>query len=162
MVRGPALREDGLVGVDVCVETTIDRPVGVVAAFAGDPFNAPDWYADIKPVDWQTAPPVAIGSRVDFVAQFLGRRLAYTYEVVELELDHLLVMRTVDGPFPMQTIYTWREVGERSTRMTQRNQGKSSGFARATAPMMELAVRRATTKDLMRLKVLLESGKGGL
>jgi len=81
------------------------RPA-VVAAFAGDPTNATEWYANIKPVNWQTPPPVAVGSRMDFVAQFLGRRLAHTYEMVELEPERRLVMRTADGPFPMETTHT--------------------------------------------------------
>lgn len=71
--------------VDVQVETLIDRPIAEVAAYAADPTNAPHWYANIRSIDWQTAPPVAVGSRMDFVAHFLGRRLAYTYEVVELD-----------------------------------------------------------------------------
>ena len=145
--------------VDVQVETTIERPVGPVAAFAGDPANAPKWYANIKSVDWQTPPPVSIGSRMDFVAHFLGRRLAYTYEVVELEPDRRLVMRTADGPFPMETTYTWEATNDGSTRMTLRNRGNPAGFSRFAAPVMERAMRRATTNDLARLKTLLESGE---
>jgi uncharacterized membrane protein len=143
--------------VDVQVETTIERPVTDVAAFAGDPTNSPDWYAKIRSVQWQTPPPVAVGSRMDFVAQFLGRRLAYTYEVVELEPERRLVMRTADGPFPMETIYTWESIGGGRTRMTLRNRGNPSGFSRVAAPMMERAMRRATAKDLARLKAILET-----
>ncbi len=84
--------------VEVQVETTIQRPVAEVAEVAGDPTSAPRWYANIRSVDWQTPPQLAVGSRMDFVARFLGRRLAYTYEVVELEPRHRLVMRTADGP----------------------------------------------------------------
>ena len=146
--------------VDVQVETTIERPVGPVAGFAGDPANAPKWYANIKSVDWQTPPPVSIGSRMDFVAHFLGRRLAYTYEVVELEPDRRLVMRTADGPFPMETTYTWEATNDGSTRMTLRNRGNPAGFSRFAAPVMKRAIRRTTTKDLARLKTLLESGEG--
>lgn len=146
--------------VDVTVETRIQRPLEAVAAFAGDPTNAPRWYANIKSVDWKTPPPVAVGSRMDFVAQFLGRRLAYTYEVVELEAERRLVMRTADGPFPMETVYTWEPDGNGATRMTLRNRGNPSGFSRFTVPLMERAMRRATTKDLARLKALLEAGEG--
>ena len=60
--------------VDVTVETRIGRPVAEVAAFAGDPGNAPSWYVNIESVRWQTPPPVQVGSRMDFVASFLGRR----------------------------------------------------------------------------------------
>lgn len=146
-----------IMGVDVEVETTILRPPAMVAAYAGDPTNAVAWYANITSVEWKTRPPVGVGSRMDFVADFLGRRLAYTYEVVELEPERRLVMRTADGPFPMETTYTWAPVGNGVTRMTLRNQGSPSGFSRVAAPIIEAAMRRATTKDLARLKSLLET-----
>ena len=144
-------------GVDVQVETVVARAPAEVAAYAGDPTNAPEWYVNIRSVQWRTEPPVRVGSRMDFVAGFLGRRLAYTYEVVELVPGERLVMRTADGPFPMETTYTWEPAGEGATRMTLRNRGTPSGFAGLAAPVMERAMRRATTKDLARLKDLMES-----
>lgn len=137
----------------------IERPPAVVAAFAGDPTRAPEWYTNIRSVEWKTPSPVGIGSQMDFVAHFLGRRLAYTYEVVELEQDRRLVMRTADGPFPMETTYTWEPVGEASTRMTLRNMGKPSVISRFAAPIIERAMKRSTTKDLARLKAMLEDGE---
>jgi uncharacterized protein YndB with AHSA1/START domain len=143
--------------VDVTVETVIDRPVELVSTYAGDPTNAPEWYANIQSVHWRTAPPVAVGSRMEFVARFLGRRIAYTYEVAELVPDERLVMRTQQGPFPMETIYTWSPTDDGRTRMTLTNRGSPKGFAAITRPLMETAMRRATTKDLARLKHILES-----
>jgi len=144
--------------VDVVTEIVIARPVGTVAAYAGDPANAPHWYANIESVRWQTPPPAEVGSKMDFVAHFLGRRLAYTYEIVELAPDRKLVMRTAQGPFPMETTYTWAAVGDAGTRMTLRNRGEPTGFARVAAPVMTAAIRRANTKDLANLKRILESG----
>jgi uncharacterized membrane protein len=144
------------VPVDVEVETVIDRPVDEVASYAGDPGNAPAWYVNIRSVEWRTPPPVAVGSRLDFVATFLGRRLAYTYEVVELVTGERLVMQTAQGPFPMQTTYTWQP-SDGGTRMTLRNVGEPTGFSRIAAPLIEAAVRRATSKDLAALKRILES-----
>jgi len=141
--------------VDVQVETVISRPVAEVAGYAGDPSNAPEWYVNIRSVEWETDPPVRVGSRIAFVARFLGRRIAYTYEVVELVPGARLVMQTAQGPFPMRTTYTWAPV-DGGTLMTLRNDGEPSGFAKVTAPVMELAMRRATTKDLARLKARLE------
>jgi uncharacterized protein YndB with AHSA1/START domain len=143
--------------VDVVTETVIRRPVAEVAAFAGDPGNAPHWYVNIASVEWQTPPPVAVGSRMDFVARFLGRRLAYTYEVVDLVPGQRLVMRTAQGPFPMETTYTWQPHGDGATRMTLRNRGEPSGFASLGAPMMAAAMRRANLKDLAALKRLVEA-----
>jgi uncharacterized membrane protein len=145
------------VSLDVITEIIIDRPVADVAGYAGDPSNAPEWYANIKSITWQTPPPLAVGSRLDFVAQFLGRGLAYTYEVVELEPGRRLVMRTAQGPFPMETTYTWEPLDARHTRMTLRNRGEAAGFAKITTPAMSTAVRRANRKDLARLKQLMEA-----
>jgi hypothetical protein len=64
-------------------------------------------------------------------------------------------MRTAQGPFPMQTTYAW-EPADGGTQMTLRNNGSPTGFARVAAPVMELAMRRAMTKDLLALKRRLE------
>jgi uncharacterized membrane protein len=147
--------------VDVFTEIVIERPLLEVAEYVGDAANAPEWYANIESVQLRTEPPVAVGSRMEFVAHFLGRRLAYTYEVVELVPSRRLVMRTAQGPFPMETSYEWSPVGETSTRMTLRNRGEPSGFAGVAAPLMSAAMRRANHKDLARLKSVLESRGGG-
>jgi uncharacterized membrane protein len=142
--------------VDVLTEIQIRRPREVVAAFAADPSNAMAWYRNITSVEWQTPPPVAVGSRVRFSARFLGRTLSYTYEIRELEPARRLTMHTAEGPFPMETVYTWEDAGERATRMTLGNRGEPSGFAALSAPLMARAMRRANEADLRRLKELLE------
>jgi hypothetical protein len=91
------------------------------------------------------------------VAQFLGRRLAYTYELVELVAGARLVMRTAEGPFPMETTYTWSDTPSGGTVMALRNRGRPSGFSRVAAPVMAAAMRRANRKDLELLKSLLEA-----
>ena len=146
--------------VDVLTETVIRRPVSEVAAYAADPGNAPEWYVNIDSVEWRTPPPVAVGSCMDFVARFLGRRLAYTYEVTEFVPEHRLVMRTADGPFPMETTYTWEALDADATRMTLRNRGRPAGFSAFVAPFLAGAMLRANRKDLAALRSVLES-RGG-
>lgn len=143
--------------VDVLTDIVIDRPRDQVAAYAADPTNAPKWYVNIESVEWKTTPPVKVGSKMAFVARFLGRRLAYTYEITELVPGQRLVMRTAEGPFPMETTYTWEASGG-GTRMTLRNRGEPSGFSKLSAPLMAAAMRRANRKDLAALKTLLERG----
>ncbi len=143
--------------VDVAEAIVIERPVTEVAAYAGDPSNAPEWYRRISSATWLTDPPLSLGSRITFHARFLGRSLEYTYEVTELTHGEQLAMRTAEGPFPMNTVYTWRPVGERVTHMTLRNHGEPSGFGKLAAPLMQRAMRRAMRQDLADLKRLLEA-----
>ena len=142
--------------VDVETATEIARPREEVAAYACDPDNATAWYENIQAVSWVTPPPLAVGSRVSFVASFLGRRLAYTYEIVELVRGERLVMRTAEGPFPMETTYEFADAPAGGTRMTLRNRGEPSGFAKVGAPVMAAAMRRANRKDLAALRAVLE------
>ena len=142
--------------VDVRTEIEIDRPRADVAAYASNPDNAMTWYEHIKSVEWNTAKRLQIGSRIVFVAQFLGRRIDYIYEVKALVPGEQFVMATAEGPFPMETTYAWEDTEGGGTRMSLRNRGEPSGFSRVTAPLLVGAMRRANRKDLRRLKALLE------
>src|SRR5919109_1440903 len=142
--------------VDVVTETTIDRAIEEVAAYAADPSNAPEWYANISSADWRTPPPLQRGSRIAFVARWMRRRLEYTYEVVDFVPNERLVMRTAEGPFPMETTYTWEALGDGKTRMAIRNRGEPSGFSKVAVPFMAATIRRANEKDLRNLRSILE------
>lgn len=143
--------------VDVVTSIETDVARDQVAAFASDPENAPRWYVNISSVVMETPPPVAVGSRMAFVAHFLGRRIAYTYEVREMVVGERFVMSTAEGPFPMETTYTWSDTATGGTRMTLRNQGEPTGFGQLAAPVMARAMRRANLKDLRTLRSLLEN-----
>lgn len=142
--------------VNVLTDIIIARPRDEVSAYAANPDNAPSWYVNIQSAEWQSEPPLRVGSRIAFVARFLGKRLAYTYEIVDFVPGERLVMRTAQGPFPMETTYVWSSTGHNSTHMTLRNRGVPSGFAKLAAPFMAAAMRRANRADLARLKAQLE------
>jgi ligand-binding SRPBCC domain-containing protein len=144
------------VAVDVVTEIEILRPRDEVFAFAADPSNVTAWYKNIKVVEWETPAPAAVGSRIRFQAQFLGRTLDYTYEITELEPRSRFVMATAQGPFPMETTYIWDDTPN-GTKMTLRNRGEPSGFAAVAAPVMTAAMKRANQSDLRRLKSILEA-----
>jgi uncharacterized membrane protein len=142
--------------VDVASEVVIERPAGIVYAYVCDPGNAPLWHGNIKSAEWKSEPLVHVGSRVYFVAEFLGKTLEYTYELAEVIPGEKLVMRSVEGPFPMETIYTFEETRDGHTRMTLRNHGEPSGVSKLMTPMIATAMRNANEKDLAKLKSILE------
>ena len=146
--------------VDVSTQIDIARPRADVAAYASDPDNAPAWYVKIKSVEWKTPKPLQVGSKLAFVAQFLGRTLEYTYEVKEMVVGERFVMATAQGPFPMETTYSWEDTSSDGTRMTLRNRGEPAGFSKLVAPIMATAMQRANAKDLQRLKKILEADRG--
>ena len=154
-LRPPEALERTSMAVDVVCEREIPRPREEVAAYAADPDHTTEWYANIKAVEWETPRPLAVGSRLAFIASFLGRRLSYTYEIRELVPGERLVMSTAQGPFPMETTYTWEDAGDGATRMTMRNRGEPSGFAKVGAPVMTRAMKRAMRQDLERLSRIL-------
>ena len=84
------------------------------------------------------------------VAKFLGKRIEY-------DPESLLVMKSVKGPFPMEVSYRFQETPN-GTLVRIHVQGEASGFYhRIAGPVMSRAVKRSVTKDLKRLKLLLES-----
>lgn len=142
--------------LDISTSITISQPIAKVSEYAANPDNAPKWYVNIKSVEWKTPKPVRVGAMVAFKAKFLKKELAYTYEIVEYDPLHKLVMRTAEGPFPMQTDYTFESINDHTTKMTLRNSGKPRGFSRLFSPFMKRAMRRANRKDLQKLKEILE------
>jgi uncharacterized protein YndB with AHSA1/START domain len=142
--------------VNVRTETLIKAPVEKVFAFASDPDNAPKWYVNIKSAEWRTERPLAVGSHIAFKAQFMGKQLAYVYEIKELATNQKLVMATADGPFPMETTYLFEKAEGNSTKMTLINRGTPSGFSKLFSPFMSMMMRKANTKDLALLKQILE------
>ncbi|SDN25354.1 Polyketide cyclase / dehydrase and lipid transport [Fictibacillus solisalsi] len=143
--------------VDVVTEITINCPIDQVSSYSSDPENAPTWYVNIHSAEWKTSKPLIIGSKIAFKAKFLGRELAYVYEIVEIIPEKKLVMKTANGPFPMETIYIWSSLDHNQTRMILRNKGNPTGFSKIITPLIAKMMKKANMKDLQKLKYILEN-----
>jgi hypothetical protein len=120
-----------------------------------DPVNDTRWIGGIRSARLLTPGPVTVGSQVERVASFLGRRVRYVNEITELDADRL-AMRSVRSPFPMRVTYGHRDTGNGATEVSVRVEGDASRFYALAAPLLGLAVRRSITRDLRNLKRILE------
>jgi mRNA-degrading endonuclease HigB of HigAB toxin-antitoxin module len=143
--------------VDVISQIIIKKPLEVVAKYASNPDNAPMWYTNIKSAEWQTPKPLKKGTKVAFTACFLSTSLKYIYEFTDIQPNQKLIMRTAQGPFPMETIYGWKEIDPNTTLMSIQNIGEPKGFSKLFAPFMAFMVRRAINKDLKNIKRIVEN-----
>ena len=141
--------------VDVITSIDIAAPLQEVTDYAMDQDNAPEWYSNINSVEWRTQRPMSLGTKFAFVARFLGRELRYVYEIIELS-GTVLVMKTADGPFPMETTYRFEKIDSKTTRMTLRNRGEPSGFSRLLSPFMAVMMKKENKRDLASIKRIIE------
>jgi uncharacterized membrane protein len=140
--------------VDVTAAASIDRPQDQVAAYLRDPANDTKWIGGLRSARLLTPRPVTVGSQVERVASFLGRRVQYVNEITELTANRL-AMRSVRSPFPMRVTYGHRDAGDSTTEVSVRVQGDPGRFYALVAPLLGLAVRRSITRDLRNLKRIL-------
>ena len=141
--------------VDVDTEIVIDRPRDEVAAYAGDLTNAPEWYTNLRGLEWKTEPPVGVGSQVEFIAMFLGRELQFVFEIREWVPGERLVMASAEGPFPLETTFAWEDHTAGGTRMRLRNRGDVAETG-LDAPVVSRQMEKAMGNDLKRIKRILE------
>lgn len=143
--------------VNVKTQIEILSPINKVSEFAMNPDNAPKWYVNIKSAEWLTQKPLSVGTKVAFKADFLGKKLSYTYAFTEVIPNAKLVMQTDEGPFPMKTTYIFEAVNQSETRMTLINKGEPTGFSKIFTPIMSFMMKRANNKDLLKIKSILEN-----
>ena len=140
---------------DVRHEALIHRPLAEVAAYALDPANDPQWIGGIVESTPVEDGPIGLGSRVRRLAKFMGKRIDYETEVIELDPAGVVEMRTSAGPFPMRIRYEFREA-DGGTLASVRVRGDAGGFYRLAAPLLNATVKRNLRRDFRTLKRLLE------
>jgi hypothetical protein len=146
------------VSVDVTVDRAIARPRAEVAAFAMDPANDIRWIGALTSVRRlrDDGAPVAVGSRVERVARFLGRDLRYVNEIDALEPGRRLAMHSIEAPFPMRVTYEFDDGPGGGTVARIRAEGDAGRHYRLAGPLLRGMVRGGIRRDLRRLGRVLE------
>ena len=144
--------------MDVQVQRVIERPREEVARYAMAPEHEPAWIGGIKESRMVTEPPVRVGTEVERVATFLGKRIDYALKVTEHEPGRVIVMDSVRGPLRMRVTYAFEDAPGGGTRVINHVEGESSGFYGLADPLIALQVRRSLRRDLHTLKRLMETG----
>jgi uncharacterized membrane protein len=148
------------VGIHVEEQIRIQRPRAEVAAWAADPDNAPRWRKDVDKVEWKSQPPLRTGARIALTTPSLGLPLAYRYTVEEHVPGERTVLRTEEGPFPIETTLSFADAGDGATEVMLTTSGEKKG-SKVANRILERTIRRTSRKDLARLKKILESGEAG-
>ncbi len=145
--------------IDTRAVIDVARPREAVAAYLRDPANDPHWIGGLRSARLVTQPPVTVGTQVERVASFLGRRVEYVNEITELT-DTRLAMRSIRSPFPMRVTYSFTDAGKEATEVSVRVEGDARRLYRIADPFLALLVRRSVQRDLRNLKRNLENGTG--
>ena len=140
--------------VEVRAATLIRRPRAAVADYMFDPRHDAEWTTGVVACRPLTDGPLRVGSRVERVAMFLGRRFTYEYVVTARDGDRAVDL-SVDKPFPMQIRYELADEGG-ATVASIRARGDAGRFFRIAGPLLSQMVRRNIARDLRELKAHLE------
>lgn len=143
-----------MVNIQTIIE--INKPVDLVSTYTANPDNAPEWCEKIKSTSHLTPLPIEVGSKFELVRYSLRRKVKFIYEVIEFIPNNILILQTKQGPFPMETTYSWEKVSENRTKMILTNTANPKGLGRLFAPFLTNRISKENVKDLKKLRRILE------
>ena len=135
----------------------ISAPAEAAWEVVADFSRNPEWQRGMQECTWVTEPPLAVGSRYEQRARFLGREIRSLFEVVALDPGRAITIDTIEGSFPIKV--TRRVVPTTDgCIVTADVAGDAGGFFGLLAPLLRPLVKRSVDGDYARLKTLLEDG----
>jgi len=143
--------------MELVASRTVRRPASDVFAFIADASNNPSWQSGMVSCRWTSPPPIAIGSRYEQVARFMGRPVVSTFVVVDLEPGRMIQLKTIDSTFPIEVRRSVEPIDDASCAVSARITGGPEGWMRFLAPLMRRRAQRSVDADYDRLVELLET-----
>jgi len=139
------------------IDIHIARSAAEVFEFLSNAENNPRWQKGMKSCTWITEPPIGVGSRYVQHAEFVGRSIDSTFEVIAYKTGRTITATTTESTFPIKFTRRVTPTGEGTSHVEARIEGDSSGVFRLMEPILAPLVRRSIRKDYARLKKLLEA-----
>ncbi len=136
---------------------SINQPVEQVFAFIRDTRNTARWHPSLSEARATLEGPAQIGTQVTEVRTFIGRKMESTFEIVELEPNKRIVMKSVSGPFPLKVTILFESLGK-ATRITLDGETEPRGFLKLADGMIAGMLQKELETDLSAAKHVVEAG----
>ena len=137
---------------------TVHSPMSVeeVFSFMADFSNAPDWDANTKSSDLQTADPYAVGAKYEVVTGFAGRDLTLTYETIEIERPNRVILKSGTAIADIEDVMTFEPHGD-GTEVTYEANIVPHSVAKVIDPVFSLIFKRVGDRALESMKDALKA-----
>lgn len=140
--------------IEVNVETEIAAAPADIAAVMFDAAREPEWLSTVKSVE-VIDPALQPGARVRHTSNVMGREIIWTSVVETVHFPHVLALRVDEGRVSgMLAFNIQRSDGGSRVRIQTRGEAADLGFL--PVALIEGPIRSALTKDLARLKEIVE------
>lgn len=132
----------------------IESPVANVFTYLADTSNWPYWTSEVVEVKQTSAGQVGVGTTFQGVDRIMGFTVAWTARIIEYEVNKKIAQVITSGNRLVEQHLTLKPV-EGSTSFLY--DMKTSGLPSFISPILQIIMRKGITRNLRRLKAILES-----
>ena len=136
----------------------ISRPQQEVFDFVSNPANNPQWQSSTEAGEWTSEGPPGVGSTLDLVIRFLGRKIESTSEITTWDPPNQFGSKVVSGPIPFEATMKL-ESKENGTQLTLRGEAEFGGFFKIAEGLVGKQLEKQRDANFNALKLLLEAGQ---
>lgn len=136
-------------------ERDISRPAEEVADFFFDSTNNPLWQRGMRRCEWQTPPPIGVGSIYEQEAVFMGRPVISTFQVIEHRPFEMIKIETLSSTFPLTITRSVERIDEATSEVRAEIQGSPAGLLGLLGPLIRRLAQRSVDADYDRLVELM-------
>jgi uncharacterized protein YndB with AHSA1/START domain len=147
-------RRTGLKMPKVECSVVINQPIDKVFMYTTNPTNYINWQPWV--LDSQSDRRISIGSRIEVLSRFMGRRLDMSTEVIEYVPNKRIVMQGVRRSFYTKVVYKF-ERDDGGTRVSYMAEFQPRGLLGLFGAIAVNRFRRQTEDSFLNLKGILEA-----